>query len=266
MNHIFTKQNRSLLGELVATDFKLRYQGSILGYAWTLLRPLLLFTILYVVFIKFLHVNYGISNSAIYLLVGIIAWNFFLEVTSGSVSAIVSRGDLIRKVKIPRSMIIISTSISGVINILINGIVIAVFMILNHLSPMITILWIPLLLFELYIFALGLAFFLSAAFVKYRDISYIWEVICQILFYLTPILYPVSRIHWPIVKTILFMSPLTQTVQAIRYASVSHDTYTISNSTNNTFLILVPFAIVILTFIIGITYFRSKSKTFAEDV
>ena len=131
---LFSKRNRVLLAELVRTDFKLRYQGSVLGYTWSLLRPLLLFSILYLVFIKFLKVNYDVPHSAVYLLVGIILWNFFLEVTSGSLSSIVARGDLIRKIKIPSWIIVISSSLSGVISLLLNFIVIAVFMILNHVS------------------------------------------------------------------------------------------------------------------------------------
>lgn len=263
---IFSKQHRVLLAELVRTDFKLRYQGSVLGYTWSLLRPLLLFSILYVVFIKFLHVNYGVPHSAVYLLVGIIMWNFFLETTTGSLSSIVGRGDLIRKIKIPRWIIIISSSSSALISLGLNFIVIAVFMVLNHVHLTSTIIWLPLVILEIYVFGLGLAFFLSAAFVRYRDISYIWEVVCQALFYLTPLLYPLSKLHWPIVRTILFMSPLTQSIQAARYVIVTNHTYTIADATNNIWLKCVPFAILAVTFIIGITYFRKKSITFAEDI
>ena len=263
---LFSKKNRVLLAELVRTDFKLRYQGSVLGYTWSLLRPLLLFSILYVVFIKFLKVNYGVPHSAVYLLVGIILWNFFLEVTTGSLSSIVARGDLIRKVKIPRWLIVISSSLSGVISLMLNFIIIAIFMVLNHVSLTTNILWLPLILIEIYVFALGLALFLSAAFVKYRDISYIWEVICQALFYLTPLLYPLSKLHWPIIREILFMSPLTQSVQAARYAIVTNKTYTITNATNNELLRYLPFIVLVLSFVIGVTYFRNKSKTFAEDI
>jgi ABC-2 type transport system permease protein len=266
LKRIFSKQNRVLLAELVRTDFKLRYQGSVLGYTWSLLRPLLLFSILYLVFIKFLKVNYGVPHSAVYLLVGIILWNFFLEVTSGSLSSIVGRGDLIRKIKIPRWIIVVSSSLSGVISLLLNFIVIAVFMILNHVGVTMNIIWLPLIMFEIYIFGLGLAFFLSAAFVNYRDISYIWEVICQALFYLTPLLYPVSKLHWPIVREILFMSPLTQAVQSARYVIVTDQTYTLSSAVHSTFARLIPFLILIIVFIIGVSYFRKKSKTFAEDI
>ena len=266
LKRLFSKQNRVLLAELVRTDFKLRYQGSVLGYTWSLLRPLLLFSILYVVFIRFLHVNYGIPHSAVYLLVGIIIWNFFLEVTSGSLSSIVARGDLIRKIKIPRWIIVVSSSMSGVISLLLNFIVIGIFMIFNHVAVNMSILWLPLIILEIYAFALGLALFLSASFVRYRDISYIWEVILQALFYLTPILYPISKLKWPIIKELLFVSPLTQGIQAARYSIVTNKTYTINQVTNNALIRIAPYLILILTLIIGVAYFRSKSKTFAEDI
>ena len=254
------------MSELVRTDFKLRYQGSVLGYAWTLLRPLLLFTIIYIVFIKFLKVNYQVPHSAIYLLVGIILWNFFLEITSGSVGAIVARGDLIRKIRIPRWMIIISTSFAAVINLLLNCVIIALFMAFNHIGLSSGMLLFPLILVELYIFGLGIAFFLSAAFVRYRDISYIWEVICQVLFYLTPILYPISKLKMPIVVKLLFVSPLTQTIQAARYLLVTNSTFTLQDASNSKLLLLAPFMIVIIVFVLGVYYFRLRAKTFAEDV
>src|SRR3990167_5968382 len=102
ITRVFSKKNRSLLAELVRTDFKLRYQGSVLGYAWSLLRPLLLFLILYVVFVRFLKIGGDIPHFPVYLLLGIVLWNFFAEMTAQSLGSIVSRGDLVRKIRIPR--------------------------------------------------------------------------------------------------------------------------------------------------------------------
>src|SRR5882762_90595 len=120
MKHVFSKKNRALLSELVRTDFKLRYQNSVLGYLWSLLRPLLLFVILYVVFVKFLKIGNRVPHYPVYLLLGIVLWNFFNEMTAQSVGSIVGRGDLIRKIKIPRWVIIISTSLSALINLFLN--------------------------------------------------------------------------------------------------------------------------------------------------
>src|SRR3981081_1309190 len=108
MKHIFSNKNRALLSELVRTDFKLRYQNSALGYAWSLLRPLLLFLILYVVFVRFLKLGTGVEHYPVYLLLGIVIWNFFTEMTVQSLGSIVARGDLIRKIRIPRWIIVLS--------------------------------------------------------------------------------------------------------------------------------------------------------------
>src|SRR5205085_912081 len=102
-----------LLKQLVKTDFKLRYQGSLLGYIWSLLRPLALFVILYTVFAKILKVGNAIPNFPIYLLLGIVFWNYFAEVTTGSVTAIVGRGDLLRKLSFPRYVIVLAGSFSA---------------------------------------------------------------------------------------------------------------------------------------------------------
>jgi ABC-2 type transport system permease protein len=194
MKRFVTKENRALLSELVRTDFKLRYQGSVLGYAWSLLRPLMLFLILYIVFVKFLRLGASIPHYPVYLLLGIVIWNFFLEMTTQSLGSIVGRGDLIRKIRIPRWMIVFSSSISALINFFLNLLVVGFFIIINHVEFSWLVLLLPLIFLEVYLFALGCSLFLSALFVKFRDINYIWEVILQAGFYLTPILYPLSLI------------------------------------------------------------------------
>jgi ABC-2 type transport system permease protein len=123
-----------LLKQLVKTDFKLRYQGSVLGYAWSLLRPLFLFIILYIVFGVFLKAKGDIPHYPVYLLLGIVLWNYFAEVTSGGVTAIVGRGDLLRKINFPKYVIILAGSFSAFINLLINFGVIGVFMIFVHVT------------------------------------------------------------------------------------------------------------------------------------
>jgi ABC-2 type transport system permease protein len=266
MRRIFSKQNHVLLSELVRTDFKLRYQGSALGYAWSLLRPLLLFVILYVVFVKFLKLGNGIPHYPVYLLFGIVIWNFFLEMTMQSLGSIVGRGDLIRKIHIPRWIIVLSSSISALINLLLNLVVIAIFMIIGHVGLTLSVLWLPLILIELYILALGLSLFLSAAFVKYRDINYIWEVVMQAGFYATPILYPLSRITNITLQKIILLNPVAQVVQDARYCLITKSTITPQKVFNGGWHELVPFVIVVVILIIGTSYFRSQSKYFAENI
>lgn len=266
MKHIFSKKNRALLAELVRTDFKLRYQGSALGYAWSLLRPLFLFCILYFVFVKFLKLGADIPHFPVYLLLGIVLWNFFVEMTMQSLGAIVGRGDLIRKVRIPRWIIILSTSVSALINLALNLVVVAVFMVINKVEVTTGILWLPLIIAEIYALALGLSLFLSAAFVKYRDVSYIWEVLLQAGFYITPILYAMSRITDVRLQKLILINPMAQAIQEARYQVVTKETLTTSAVFDGGWYLLIPFAITVFILLFGLWYFRKESKYFAENI
>jgi ABC-2 type transport system permease protein len=261
-----SKRNRVLVGELVRTDFKLRYQGSFLGYAWSLLRPLLIFVILYVVFVKLLKLGNGVPHYPVYLLLGIVIWSFFVETTSLGLGSIVGRGDLIRKIRIPRWIIVISSSFSALINLSLNLVVIAVFMIINHVDFSRSMLWLPLIFAELYLCALGLAFLLSAAFVKFRDLSYIWEVLLQAGFYATPIIYPLSRITNVTYQKLILLNPLAQAVQAARYSAVTHATITDASVFHGGWYQFIPAAIVIFLLMAGVLYFKKESEYFAENI
>lgn len=261
-----TKQNRALLSELVRTDFKLRYQGSVLGYGWSLLRPLLLFVILYVVFVQFLKIGAGIPNFPIYLLLGIVIWNFFTEMTQQSLGSIVTRGDLIRKIRIPRWIIVLSSSISALINFALNLLVVGVFMVINQVDVRASILLLPIILIEIYLFALGVSLFLSALFVKFRDIGYIWEVILQAGFYITPILYPLSLVTNETLQKLIMLNPMAQIIQDARYLAVTDETITAWKVFEGGYYLLIPQVIVILVLIGGVLYFRKHSKNFAENL
>jgi len=266
ISNVMSKRNRILLRELVVTDFKLRYQGSVLGYAWSLLKPLLLFIILYVVFVYFLRIGRDVPHFPVYLLLGIVLWNFFVEMTSQSLGSIVGRGDLIRKIRIPRWIIVFSSSISAIINLCFSLVVVAVFMVWNHVDPMATLLLLPINIITIYIFALGVSLFLAAAYVKYRDVSYIWEVILQAGFYATPIIYPLSIVQVEFIQKLLLLNPMTQAIQAARYNAVTHTTLTAEHLLGGSLYYAIPFAIVIVVFFGGLFYFRKQSKNFAENI
>ena len=266
MKRYISKQNRALLGELVRTDFKLRYQGSVLGYAWSLLRPLLLFIILYIVFVKFLRLGKDIEHFPVYLLLGIVVWNFFNEMTVQSLGSIVGRGDLIRKIRIPRWIIVLSSSISALINLGLNLLVVGVFIAWNGVTLRPEALWVPLLLVEVYLFALGLSLFMAAAYVKYRDVGYIWEVILQAGFYLTPILYPLAMVKSELAQKLILLNPMAQAVQDIRHALITPQTRTIYQVFDGGWYAAIPILIICITLIVGVTYFKRESKYFAENI
>jgi ABC-2 type transport system permease protein len=266
MRHIYSKQNRALLSELVRTDFKLRYQGSVLGYAWSLLRPLLLFAILYVVFVRFLRFGGDVPHFPIYLLLGIVLWQFFADMTTQSLGSIVGRGDLIRKIRIPRWIIVFSSSLMALINLFLNLIVVVIFMMLSQIDIKTSILWLPFILLEIYLFALGVSLLLSAAFVKYRDINYIWEVVIQAGFYLTPILYPLAMITNDTFQKLILFNPIAQAIQDARWSAVTHETLTAYKIFEGGWYRLVPFIIVLLALTVGLIYFRKESRSFAENI
>lgn len=239
-----------------------------LGYAWSLLRPLLLFAILYVVFVKFLRLGEGVPHFPIYLLLGIVLWNFFSEMTSQSLSSIVTRGDLIRKISIPRWIIIASSSVSALINLFLNLVVVAVFMVLNQVDVRFVAMLFPLLVLEVYVFALGISLILSTLFVRFRDISYIWEVLLQAGFYLTPILYPLAIITNVSLQKIILINPVAQAIQDVRLVLVTNDSTVVTASRvfHGGVYQFIPYLIVAFTLVAGVMFFKRHSKTFAEDL
>jgi ABC-2 type transport system permease protein len=213
-----------------------------------------------------IHLGKGISHYPVYLLLGIVIWSFFTEMTTRSTTSIVERGDLIRKISIPRWIIVLSSSISALINLILNLFVVAAFMIINHADPRDTILLLPLILLEVYALALGLSLLLSAAYVKYRDIVYIWEVILQAGFYLTPILYPLTVITNKTFQKAIMANPMAQAIQDARYTTVTHQSITVNSVIQTWWHQAIPYVIPVLVLILGIIYFRNQSKSFAENV
>jgi ABC-2 type transport system permease protein len=255
-----------LLRQLVITDFKLRYQGSWLGYLWSLLKPLALFLILYFVFVRLIGLGGDIPHYPVYLLLGIVLWNYFNEVANGSVSSIVGRGDIIRKINFPKYVIVLAGSFSALINLLINFCVVAVFMVVSGADVRIdALIWVPLIILELFTLSLGVAFFLSAIFVRFRDVGYIWELIMQAAFYATPILYPLSMVS-PDIAKILMLNPVAQMIQDTREVLVTAKTTTIGELYGNEWVRLIPIGTTILVALLAAWYFRKRSRYFAEEV
>lgn len=257
-----------LMRELVITDFKLRYQNSVLGYLWALLRPLFLFGIIYIFFTVILGIGRGVENWGVALLLGIVMWSFFQEVVKQGLKSIRSNGGVIRKINFPKYIVVVSTSLSAIINLLINLVVVVIFALINNVEPHWTMLFVPLLIFELYVFALGLAFLFSTINVRFRDIDYIWDIVSQALFYGSAIMFPLNKVvefHQD-AAIFLSLSPITQTIQDARYFGITTTADTALTVTDNIYVLIAPFVITLLTFIFGAWYFRRRSPYFAEDV
>lgn len=264
---VLNRKNRILLKELTKTDFKIRYQGSVLGYLWALLRPLLMFAILYVVFAKLLKIGNNIPHYPVYLLCGTTMWSFFTECTSQGIQSIVNRGDLLRKISFPKYIVLVSATLTAVINMLINLVVIIIFALINGVTPSWSWLLAIPAIFELYLLSLGIAFLLGSINVKYRDITSIWDVLVQALFYAVPIIYPIAMVasSSEIAAKIILLNPIAQAIQDIRFNLITNETITTWNYINNP-LVIIPLLLVITLLIVGALVFRRKSKFFAEEV
>ncbi len=257
--------NRSLIRELVISDFKLRYQNSVLGYLWSLLRPLMFFGVLFIVFTKVFNLGNDIPYYPAYLLLGIVLWTFFIEATVAGMNSIVGRGDMIRKVSVPKYAIVMSTNLSALVNFTLNMVIVFVFMILIHVPFRLTILAAPIFIVELMIFSLGVSFLLATLFVKFRDFSHIWDVALQVLFYATPIIYALTRPSLRLAK-IISINPLAQIFQDIRWLMITPKTLTTKAVYHSEWGRIIPIAVVGLIFVVGAWYFRRNSKSFAEDL
>jgi ABC-2 type transport system permease protein len=260
---------RSLLKQLVITDFKLRYQGSILGYFWSLFKPLMMFGVLYVVFTYIIPTGKGVPHFPAYLLLGIVVWTFFVESTSMGLGSIVGRGDLIKKVSVSKISIVFASVLSAGINFLLNMVIVIIFMLASGVE--ITWIMFPFLLFlitEIILLALGAALILSALYVKFRDFAPIWEIILQVMFYATPIIYPLTLIatnHHRITE-ILSLNPVAQIIQDLRRILITPATLTTHDVLPVLLSYVQPISLTFVVLIIGLLYFNKRSKYFVEEL
>ena len=264
-----------ILRELVKTDFLLRYQGSFLGIAWSVLKPLMLFCVMYVVFVKFLRFSDGTDTFPLVLLLGISMWNFFTESTTMGLCSITTRGDLLRKINFPKYIIVVSATINALICMSINLGVVIVACILSGVQFTVNVFWLPINLAQLYLLSLGVALLLSTLNVYFRDAQHIWEVVLQGLFYATPIIYPLSMVEQKLgevapgvgllVEKLMLLNPAAQIIQDIRHNLIAPATTpTIWTLSDNIFFQMIPVALTFALLLWGVHVFRKYSPKFAE--
>lgn len=255
--------------ELVKTNFKLRYQGSYLGVLWSVIQPLMLFAVMYVVFVKFLKFTDGTPTFPISLLCGTCLWQFFTESTSMGMRSIVDRGDLLRKIHFPNYIIVAATTMGSMISLAINLGVVILFGFFAHAHYTWRVITVIPSILQLYAISLGVALLLGSLYVYFRDIGHIWDVILQALFYATPIIYPLSMVQknpkfsWA--ADFMMLMPTTQTIMDIRHNLLSPEYVpTIWTVVDNKILCLIPYVLSVLVLWLGVHVFRKYSAKFAE--
>jgi ABC-2 type transport system permease protein len=252
---------------LATTDFKLRFFGSVLGYLWQLMRPLMLFGVLYVVFSEFLNFGSEVRYYPVALLMGIVMFGFLSEATSLSVRSLVVRESLVRKIEFPRLAVPLSTVLTAIFNLGLNLVPVFIFLLAAGGRPRWSWLELIPLLAGLAMFVLGLAMLLSVMFVRYRDVEPIWDVVLQILFYATPIFYTVQLVQEKSGETVarlLMCNPFAAVLQQARHAVIDPSHTSAFDALGGYPLILVPPAIVAFVFVLGYWIFSREAPRVAE--
>ncbi len=251
---------------LARTDFKLRYFGSSLGYFWQLARPLLFFGVIYVFFTQILNVGQGIPHYGVYLLTGIVLWTFFGEATGNAVPSLVQREQLLRKVRFPRLAIPLGVTLTSVFNLAMNFIAVFVFALISGVTPRLSWLWMIPIFLGFVAMALGMSMLLSALYLRYRDVQPVWEVLVQMLFYSSPIMYIASSYQG--LEHLALLNPFALMLTQMGHSFVHGGTAMRSAETAAGGLphVLVSLAIIPLVVGLGLWYFNREAPHFAENL
>ena len=212
--------NLNLTRELAVTSFKLKYTGSTLGYAWSLVKPLLIFGMTYAVFVKVLRTGAGDRSFPVELLLGIVLWTFFADATGSAVGAIVANGQIIRKAYFPRWIVVVASTLSATMTLAVNlALVVLIGLPLGWFSVGLQTLLVPVLFLELYMLVVGIGLLMSALFVFYRDLGHVWEISLQLLFYASAIVFPLTLVsqHFAFAAA----NPVAQIVEDMRRALIT---------------------------------------------
>jgi ABC-2 type transport system permease protein len=258
------RSNLNLTRELAVTTFKLKYTGSVLGYAWSLVKPLLIFGMTYLVFAVFLlrGRTSAAENFPVQLLLGIVVWTFIADATGSSVSAIAGNAHILRKAYFPRWILVVASTLSATMTLVVNiALVLLVGIPLGWFHLGLQTLLLPLLFVELYLFVVGIGMLLSALFVFYRDLGHVWEILLQLLFYASAIVFPFGLVPQRF-RLLMAFNPIAQIIEDMRRALVTPLIPWSGDVLG--WLLVVPCAAVCIIFGLGFLVFHRLSPKFGE--
>jgi ABC-2 type transport system permease protein len=254
---------------LARAEFKLRYFGSVLGYLWSLMRPLLFFGVLYFFFTQIVHIGKGVPHYGVYLLTSIVFWNYFAEATGASVGCLVTREPLLRKIRFPRMVIPLSVSLTATFNLAMNFIAVFVFAFANGVNPRLS--WFELIPIALafIIFATGIGMLLSASFVRARDVAPIWEVFLQAWFYSSPIMYTATSYghrFGPALIHAAMINPIAMLLTQTGHAFIGGPSFPSPITVGGLGPAIAACTIIVGVFVFGWWYFAREAPRVAENL
>jgi ABC-2 type transport system permease protein len=252
---------------LAITEFKLRFFGSALGYLWQLMRPLLLFGILYVLFSEVLSLDTA-PYYAEALLLGLVLYTFFADATKGSLGSLVLRESLLRKIEFPRLAVPLGVVLTALFNLGLNLLPVFVFLLVDGGSVRVQWLEFPILIVLLVVLSTGLAMLLSSLYVRYRDIEPIWDVCLSLMFYGSPIFYTISTVadKSDTLAKLVMLNPFAAILQQARYAIFGAGHPSAAEAIGGNLRLGAPLAIAIAILWVGWLVFSRRAPRIAEEL
>jgi ABC-2 type transport system permease protein len=254
-----------LLYLISVTEFKNAYFGTVLGYVWSLVRPLMLFAVLLLVFTQIFRLGSQVPNYPVLLLFNIVLFGFFQESTSQAVTAVVNQEGVVRKTQFPRLVIPMSTVMTSLFNLGMNLIAVLVFIFAFGVTPTWTWLLFPVVVLVLLVFTSAVSMLLSSLYVRYRDVAIIWSVASTALFYGTPVLYPLDIVPNNLVQ-ILFINPLTPLFEQARKWIIDPDAPGAATAAGGWEYLIAPIAIYIVVCVLAVWIFDREAPRVAEEL
>ncbi|HEY7255342.1 MAG TPA: ABC transporter permease [Solirubrobacterales bacterium] len=254
-----------LLWLMSVTEFRRTYFGTVLGYLWSLVRPLLLFAVLLFVFTKIFRVGSNAPNYPVMLLLNIVLFTFFQEATTAAVTSVVAQEGIVRKTQFPRLVIPTTVVLTALFNLCLNLIVVFVFILAYGVDPTWTWLLFPLAMLALFVLTTAVSMLLSVLYVRYRDVAIIWVVIAQVLFYATPVIYPVKIIPEQY-KQFLFVNPLAVIFEQVRVWVIDPTAPTAAEVVGGAVHLLPAAAVFVGLCAAGVWIFNRDAPRIAEEL
>jgi ABC-2 type transport system permease protein len=257
---------------LAKTEFKLAFFGSVLGYLWQLMRPLLIFGVIYIVLTAAkLHQNGTEHYFPAALLLGIVMFTFFSEASGGSVTSLVNRETLVRKIEFPRLAVPLAAVVTSLMNMLLNLIPVLIFLLAAGGSVRLSWLELPLLIFLLALFTTGLSMILSVGYVSYRDVRPIWDVVLQATFYASGIFIVITGVK-PLtilgvkvdLARVLMANPFAALLEQARHTFIDPSYPSAATAIGGTAMLMIPVGITVVVVIAGFLFFDRQAPKVAE--
>jgi ABC-2 type transport system permease protein len=263
-----------LLWLISVTEFRRVYFGTVLGYLWSLIRPLLYFGVLLFVFTQVFKVgSEHVEHYAVLLLLGIVLFTFFQESTTNATTSVVAQEGVVRKTQFPRLVIPVSTVLTGLFNLGLNLIIVVVFLYAFGVDPVWTWLLFPFAVLALFVLTVAVSMGLSVLYVRFRDVAIIWLVVGQVLFYATPILYPVDfkstpeSPHHETFEHLMMFNPLGVIMTQVRVWVLHEPGAPSAVQAAGGWVGLIPAAVIFVgVCALGVWLFNREAPRVAEDL